>query len=150
MAELDGLSRLITSKYANLKKVTDCAILQCNVSAFNALPPRPHIFFRARDGVNIIHQNIKWATTWQNQQNKCAQRRLRSAWGSAQSDQSLRCPHEDTLGPQLPTERTAKTLIRLGGCPGWSESSLGAHTFCWFCRVAAQISKPRITILFRI
>ena len=24
--------------------------------------------------------------------------------------------------------RTAKTLIRLGGCPGWSESLLGAHT----------------------
>ena len=23
--------------------------------------------------------------------------------------------------------RTAETLIRLGGCPGWSESSLGAH-----------------------
>ena len=23
--------------------------------------------------------------------------------------------------------RTAKTLFRLGGCPGWSESSLGAH-----------------------
>ena len=23
--------------------------------------------------------------------------------------------------------RTAKTLIRLGGCPGWSESSLGAQ-----------------------
>ena len=23
--------------------------------------------------------------------------------------------------------RAAKTLIRLGGCPGWSESSLGAH-----------------------
>ena len=23
--------------------------------------------------------------------------------------------------------RTAKTLIRLGGCPGWSVSSLGAH-----------------------
>ena len=35
----------------------------------------------------------------------CAQQRLRSAWASAQSDQSLRCP-----------------------CPGWSESSLGAHT----------------------
>ena len=32
--------------------------------------------------------------------------------------------------------RTAKTLIRLGGCPGWSESSLGAHTFCLFCHVA--------------
>ena len=31
-----------------------------------------------------------WATSWQNQQNgMCAQRRLRSAWASAQSDQSL-------------------------------------------------------------
>ena len=34
--------------------------------------------------------------------------------------------------------RTAKTLIRLGECPGWSESSLGAHLFCWFCHVAAH------------
>ena len=56
----------------------------------------------------------------------CAQRRLRSAWASAQSDQSLRCPHEETLDLKLPSERTAKTLIRLGGCPGWSEFSLGA------------------------
>ena len=57
----------------------------------------------------------------------CAQRRLRSAWASAQSDHSLHCSHEETLGPQLPIERTAKTLIRLCGCPGWSESSLGTH-----------------------
>ena len=28
---------------------------------------------------------------------------------SAQSDQSLRCLHEETLGPFLPIERTAKT-----------------------------------------
>ena len=35
-------------------------------------------------------------------------------------------------------------LIRLGGCPGWSESSLGAHSFCWFCHVAAHILKLRI------
>ena len=34
--------------------------------------------------------------------------------------------------------RTAKTLIRLGKCPAWSESSLGAHSFCWFCHVAAH------------
>ena len=38
-----------------------------------------------------------------------------------------------------PIERTAKTLIRLGGCPGWSESSLGAQSLCWFCHVAALI-----------
>ena len=39
----------------------------------------------------------------------CAQRRLRSAWASTQSDQSLRCPHEETLGPQIQIERTVKT-----------------------------------------
>ena len=36
--------------------------------------------------------------------------------------------------------RTAKTLIRLGECPGWSESSLGANSLCWFCHVAAHIA----------
>ena len=56
-----------------------------------------------------------------------------SAWASTQSDQCLRCPHEESLGPYLPAEQTAKTLIRLGGCPGWSESSLGAQPLCWFC-----------------
>ena len=50
----------------------------------------------------------------------CAQRRLRSAWASVQSDQSLRCPHEETLGPRLLIECAAKTLIRLGGC--WAHS----------------------------
>ena len=45
-----------------------------------------------------------------NQQNgMCAQRRRRSAWASTQSDQSLPCPHEESLGPQLPIKRTAKT-----------------------------------------
>ena len=57
----------------------------------------------------------------------CAQRRLRSAWATAHSDQSLCRRHEETLGPQLPIERTANTLIRPGGCPDGSEYSLGAH-----------------------
>ena len=35
-----------------------------------------------------------------------------------------------------------RKLIRLGGCPGWSESSLGAQSFCWFCHEAAQIIFP--------
>ena len=43
------------------------------------------------------------------------QRRLSSAWASAQSDQSLRCPHEESLSPLLPIERTANTLTRLVG-----------------------------------
>ena len=83
---------------------------------------------------------LHWAATWQNQQNgMCAQRRLGSAWASAQSDQSLRCPYDETLDRQLPIERTAKTLVRQGGCPGWSESLLGAHSLCWFYHVAAHI-----------
>ena len=30
-------------------------------------------------------------------------------------------------------------LIRLGGCPGWSETLLAAPPFCWFCYVTAPI-----------
>ena len=37
-----------------------------------------------------------------------------------QTDESLRCLHEETLD-----DHTAKTLIRMGRCPGWYESSLG-------------------------
>ena len=55
----------------------------------------------------------------------CAQRRLSSAWKFAQSDQSLRCPHEGSLGPIYPLS-AKRRLIRLGGCPGWSKSLLGA------------------------
>ena len=52
----------------------------------------------------------------------CAQRRLRSACAYAQSDQSLRWPSEDALDRWIPKECPAKTLIRLGGCLGLSES----------------------------
>ena len=61
----------------------------------------------------------------------CAQRRLWSAWASLCAQWILR-----TKGFFMPT---AKTLIRLGGCQGWSEYSLGAQSFCWFCHFAAQI-----------
>ena len=47
------------------------------------------------------HKRVNiWTTAWQNQQNDmCAQRRLRSAWAFVQSDQSLLCAHEESLGP---------------------------------------------------
>ena len=45
----------------------------------------------------------------------CAQRKLRSAWASAQSDQSLRCALIGKLRTQGFFMRIAKTLIRLGG-----------------------------------
>ena len=34
---------------------------------------------------------------------------------------------------------TQQRLIRLGRCSGWSESSLGKQSFCWFCYEAAHI-----------
>ena len=66
--------------------------------------------------VTCLHEfRIIWAGAWQNQQNgMCTQWRLRSAWASAQADLSLRCPPEESLGPYLPIQNTAKTLISLG------------------------------------
>ena len=43
----------------------------------------------------------------------------------------------------LPTERTAKTLIRLGGCPGWSESSLGAHVILLVLSCGGSFDKTK-------
>ena len=45
--------------------------------------------------------------------------------------------------------RTAKTLIRLDWCPGWSESSLGAHSLFWFCHVAAHMSLFKSQLLIQ-
>ena len=74
----------------------------------------------------VLRQKMhnRWAAARQNKRNDLrAQRRL----VSAQSDQSLRYPYGETLGPLLPIERTAKTLIGLSRCTGWSESLLSEH-----------------------
>ena len=60
--------------------------------------------FRIADEAFLKYSSIRtscsmWAASWQNQQNDlCAQRRLRSAWASAQSDQSSMSALK-TLGP---------------------------------------------------
>ena len=74
----------------------------------------------------------KWAASWQNQHNgMCAQRRFGSAW--AESWLSV----WRKLGSFATIEHTSKTLIILGGCPSWSESSLvlsldGTNMFGWY------------------
>ena len=95
----------------------------------------------------VLSPNIViWAASWYDQQKDlCAQRRLRSVWASIQSDQSLSCRPEETFGPQLSIGHTAKTVIRLGGCPGWSESSLGAQPLCLFRHEAAHVLKQKNT-----
>ena len=75
---------------------------------------------------------VSWAAAQQNQQNYlCAQRRLRSAWASAQTDQSLCCPHVKSIG-SLATQNVHR-----------EDSDLSLHcvhrSFCWFCRAAAQL-----------
>ena len=53
---------------------------------------------------------------------------------------SLSCPHEENyLGSYSYSLSAQRRLVRLGGCPGWSESSLGARSFCWFCHASAQM-----------
>ena len=68
-----------------------------------------------------------------------AQQRLRSAWASGQSDQSSLTAWRKP-GSLATHWVQAKTLIKLGWCPGWSESLLGAQSFCWFCYEVAHLS----------
>ena len=62
----------------------------------------------------IVTKPIKWL---------CAQRRLRSAWASTQSVQSLRCAFNGYLRILAFFKRTAKALIRLGGCGSFTSTS---------------------------
>ena len=68
---------------------TESAVFQfCEFPEF----PKHHLFGLFSDNPHLSRDMTK-PTKW-----VCAQRRLRSAWASAQSDQSLRCPHEESLG----------------------------------------------------
>ena len=76
-------------------------------------PPYPYAPGRADYICTDLSRDMTKPTKW-----VCAQRRLRSAWASAQSDQSIRCALNGWLNTQCFFTQTAKTLIRLGGCPG--------------------------------
>ena len=81
-----------------------------------------------------------WATSWQNQQNgMCAQRRLRSAWASAQSDQSLCSAHAETLDLELPL--SAQRRLWSDWADAQADLSLHwAHrSFFWFCHEVAHL-----------
>ena len=69
---------------------------------------------------------LKWAITWQNQQNDlCAQQRLRSSWASAQSDQSSLSAWRN-VGPLAIHKVHSEDSDQTGQTPRlWV--SLGAH-----------------------
>ena len=85
-----------------------------------------------------------------NQQNECAP--------SADSDQpghspslirvfAVRMKKAWVLSYPLSAQRR---LIRLVGCPGWSESSLCAQPHCWFCHIAAHYGcTPKLSIQYQ-
>ena len=68
----------------------------------------------------------------------CAQRRLRSAWASAQSDQSLRYTLSWWLRTHAFFMRTAKTLIRQGGAQTDQSFRLKHMRFYWLSHEVAQ------------
>ena len=104
----------------------------------NKMSVFPDQGFSCLDKYEDLFSFLSWATIWQNQQNECAPSEDSGQPGQPSSLISLRCALIEWLRNQGFFMRTAKTLIRLDGCPGWSESSLAAHSFCWSCHVAAQ------------
>ena len=88
-------------------------------------------------GTGLIPVKIIWALTWENvRADMCAQHRPKSPCASAQSDQRLCCPLEETLHSLLSKMflenilirlRPDNILIKLRECVGLSDSSLSAH-----------------------
>ena len=60
-------------------------------------------------------------------------------WG-VPSPISLHCLPEECLGPRLPMKGIAKTQIRLGRCPGWSEFLLDTQVILLVLSCSNQIS----------
>ena len=110
---------------------TDCILLLSNVYGLAlrlGQGSKDRWLLKPKTAASKRKSKIKWATSWQNLQKwPCAWWSLRSAWASALSDESLRCALNGQQKTQAFFIRTAKNLIRLGGCPGLSEVSLGAH-----------------------
>ena len=87
------------------------------------------------------------ATMWEDiPSNIFAQRRLKSACACAQSDQNLRCPHEETLHLWLLEMHTVKTMIKLRESQAdlnlrWAHmlwgtfSNVVAHKMCWHLKL---------------
>ena len=88
---------------------------------------------------NDMTKPTNWLCTQRTQISLC----IRPVW----SVFAVRMKKAWVLSDPLSAQRR---LIRLGGCPGWSESSLGAQSLCWFCHNAAQIYRWCSTRTYQI
>ena len=78
----------------------------------------------------------------------CAQRTLRSARASAQSDQSLRCPHEEILDPWLPIKCKRRLWSDLADAQAnlslrWAHSHFAGFDMSWLIYACKPISRKR-------
>ena len=80
-----------------------------------------------------------WAATWQNQQNACAPSISLDQPGHPPSPIRIFAVAVKNAWALSYLLSAQQRLIRLSGYPGWSESWLGTHSFCWFCHVVAHI-----------
>ena len=96
--------------------------------------------------VKNSHVIMICAASWQNQQNDVCPAKTPTSLGICPvwSVFTVCMKKAWVLGYPLSAQWR---LIRLGGCPGWSESSLGAHSFCWFCHEVAHISNNSTSVI---
>ena len=86
---------------------------------------------------------IIWAASWQNEQNECAPSEDYDQPGHPPSLIRVFAVHMKKVWVLSCPLSAQRRLIRLGGCPVWSESSLAAHSFCWFCHVVVHFLTGR-------
>ena len=86
-----------------------------------------------------LHVLCIWAASWQNQQSECAPSKDSDQPGLPHSLIRAFAVHMKKAWTLSYPMSAQWRLIRLGGCPGWSESLLGAQPHCWFCHEAAHI-----------
>ena len=104
---------------------------ECNISIhdtnptfcrpYSGMPTRREIHAALKEGVNRLKDGADAVCTYLDHLSRLMTKHTKLPLRPVWSEQ------EETLGPQLPVERTVKTLTRLGGCPGWSESLLDAQ-----------------------
>ena len=72
----------------------------------------------------FTHDKTLRASAWQNQQNDCLPSEESVQHVHLPSLINLHCPHEESLGPKLPIERTAKTDAQPDLSLGWVHSQI--------------------------
>ena len=90
----------------------------------------PRAFIWIKKSANYTYHN--WATSRQKQPCGCAPNEDSDPPGHLPSLIRVFAVRMKILWVLSYPLSTQQTLISLGRCPGWSESSLGTHSFCWF------------------